>query len=72
MIQRTEQYDPLGCKIAAEIRANGPGTPKQIAEAIDANLGSTIRKLIGMEKDGELVVFRAKCGRYPVFGFANW
>ncbi len=58
--------DPFREKITAEIKANGPGTAKQIATAINDDANAVIRKLIGMCKDGDVSSLSSQ--RYQVFG----
>lgn len=61
-----DRPDPLREKITAEIKANGPGTPKQIAAVLNDSVVAIAKKLIGMCKDGDASCLSA--GHYQVFG----
>jgi hypothetical protein len=61
----------LGAKLLEEISVNGPGTAKQLGEAIGLDFDRVIGKLIGMRRDGLLTTLSAN-RTYCVWGLADW
>jgi len=62
----------LGAKLLEEFTVNGPGTVKQLAEAIGADPGEVFSKLVGMRRDELVIPLNTYDFKYTVWGPANW